>query len=374
MARLLLIDEATMLHRFHLEALDRTLRDLLNEPEKPFGGKILILAGDFRQCLPVVRGANQAQCVKATVKESDLWRNFEIRSLTENMRVRASNNEELKAFDEWTLSIGNGTANDENGRVTIPEKMFTQIKANTKHDQTIEEGCLKEFCKKIFPNLENNLSDPTWLEGRAILTSTNKEVDKINDLIESWVPGEAIRLSSADSLENPMDVLRFNLEYLHVQCPNGFPRHNITLNPGMPLMLLRNLNPKEGLFNGTKLIFNRTINNRILVCKLAGTNKEVFIPRIKFIPEAGEYSYDWARLQFPVRVAFATTINKSQGQTLSKVGVWLPSPVFSHGQLYVACSRVGNPDNLHIAIKQELGQQMNQTDNVVFKEVLLSTD
>ena len=66
------------------------------------------MAGDFRQCLPVVRGANQAQCVKACVKESDLWRNFEIRSLTENMRVRASGNKDLEAFDKWTLSIGNG--------------------------------------------------------------------------------------------------------------------------------------------------------------------------------------------------------------------------------------------------------------------------
>ena len=264
------------------------------------------------------------------------------------------------------------TANDENGRVTIPKEMLTQIKSNTKHDQTIEEACLKEFCEKVFPNLENNLSDPTWLEGRAILAPTNTEVDKINDLIESWVPGEAIRLSSADTLENPMDVLRFNPEYLNLQCPSGFPRHNIILKPGMPLILLRNLNPKEGLCNGTKLIFNRTINNRILVCKLAGTNKEVFIPRIKFIPEAGEYTYDWARLQFPVRVAFATTINKSQGQTLSQVGVWLSSPVFSHGQLYVACSRVGKPTALNIAIKQESEQQVDQTDNVVFKEVLLN--
>ena len=223
--------------------------------------------------------------------------------------------------------------------------------------------------------METNLSDPTWLEGRAILAPTNKEVDKINDLIESWVPGEAIRLSSADTLENPADVMRFNIEYLNVQRPNGFPRHIITLKPGMPLMLLRNLNPKEGLCNGTKLIFNRTLNssNRILVCKLAGTNKEVFIPRIKFLPENGAYPYDWARLQFPVRVAFATTINKSQGQTLSKVGVWLPSPVFSHGQLYVACSRVGNPTALNIAIRQEAGKHVDQTDNIVFKEVLLPT-
>ena len=374
MARLLLIDEATMLHRFHLEALDRTLRYLLKKPTEPFGGKILILAGDFRQCLPVVRGANRAQSVQACIKESDLWMNFEIRSLTENVRVRASGDPVLENFDKWTLSLGDGIANDENDRVSIPEEMLTQIKDNTKQDQTIEEGCLKEFCEKVFPNLKNNLSDPTWLEGRAILAPTNKQVDTINDLIESWVPGEATKLSSADTLENQMDVLRFNTELLNIQRPNGFPRHIITLKPGMPLMLLRNLNPKEGLCNGTKLIFISTINNRILVCKKAGTNEQVLIPRIKFLPDTGEYTYDWARLQFPVRVAFATTINKSQGQTLSQVGVWIPSPVFNHGQLYVACSRVGKPTALNIAIKQEPGQPVDQTDNIIFKEVLLSPD
>ena len=60
MARLLLIDEATMLDRFQLEALDRTLRDLTGIANIPFGGKIVLLAGDFRQCLPVVPRANRA--------------------------------------------------------------------------------------------------------------------------------------------------------------------------------------------------------------------------------------------------------------------------------------------------------------------------
>ena len=255
----------------------------------------------------------------------------------------------------------------------FPKKCLSRSR-QTQQDQTIKEGCLKEFCQKVFPNLNNNLSDPTWLEGRAILAPTNKQVDTINDLIESWVPGEATKLSSADTLENPDDILRFNTELLNIEHPNGFPRHIITLKPGMPLMLLRNLNPKDGLCNGTKLIFIRTINNRILVCKLAGTNEQVLIPRIKFLPDTGKYTFDWARLQFPVRVAFATTINKSQGQTLSQVGVWIPSPVFNHGQLYVACSRVGKPTALNIAIKPEPGQPVDQTDNIIFKEVLLSTD
>ena len=68
--RLLLIDEASMLHRFYLEALDRTLRDLMKTPDTPFGGMIIVMAGDFRQCLPVVPGSNKAQISKICINQS----------------------------------------------------------------------------------------------------------------------------------------------------------------------------------------------------------------------------------------------------------------------------------------------------------------
>ena len=87
-SRLLLIDEATMLHRFHLEALDRTLRDLLQLPEVPFGGKVVVLAGDFRQCLPVVPEANEAGTVAISLCSSPLWPAFTKLQLNENMRLR----------------------------------------------------------------------------------------------------------------------------------------------------------------------------------------------------------------------------------------------------------------------------------------------
>ena len=111
----------------------------------------------------------------------------------------------------------------------------------------------------------------------------------------------------------------------------------------------------------------------LLVCKVVETGNEVLIPRIKFLPDPGTFPFDWARRQFPVRIAFASTINKSQGQTLTKVGLWLRLPVFSHGQLYVACSRTGSPDALKIAVKQQPGHQPKQTNNVVFRDVLITT-
>ena len=108
--------------------------------------------------------------------------------------------------------------------------------------------------------------------------STNKEVDTLNELLESRVLGNPINLSNADSLEEYRDVMRFSTEYLNTLTPNGFPRHLLKLKPGMPLMLLRNISPKEGLCNGTRLIFKKCHNNKLLVCTIMATGKEVLIP------------------------------------------------------------------------------------------------
>ena len=370
-AKLLMIDEATMLHRYYLEAMDRSLRDLMNEPNAPFGKKIIILAGDFRQCLPVVPGSNRAQVVQICLTNSHLWHHFQVFRLSQNMRVMASGNEELQRFDNWTLSIGDGTANDEMEVVDIPEEMFYQIYPNTPEDSKVEERNMKDFCNQIFPNMPENVSNEDWLKGRAILAPTNSEVDTINDIMESKVPGNSIKLSSADALEDSRDLMRISVEYLNTQNPNGFPKHQLNLKPGMPMMILRNISPKEGLCNGTKVIFDRCISNKLLVCRLMGTDKEVLIPRIKFITQPGSFPFEWSRRQFPVRTAFATTINKSQGQTLKRVGVWLRSPVFSHGQLYVASSRTGNPNSLLFAIKKQPQYSWMKTENPVYREVLI---
>ncbi|XP_019086305.1 PREDICTED: uncharacterized protein LOC104720478 [Camelina sativa] len=148
--------------------------------------------------------------------------------------------------------------------------------------------------------------------------------------------------------------------------------HVLTLKKGAPIMLLRNIDPKRGLCNGTRLIVtqmaNHVIEARIVIGK-KNVNDRVLIPRMFVSPPDAKFSFRMRRRQFPVALAFAITINKSQGQKLEQVGLYLPKPVFTHGQLYVAFSRVTSRKGLKILITEEEGKGQNKTLNVVFKEV-----
>jgi hypothetical protein len=99
------------------------------------------------------------------------------------------------------------------------------------------------------------------------------------------------------------------------------------------------------------------------------------IPRIRITPSDSGLPFTLTRTQFPVRPAFAITINKSQGQTLKAVGVYLPKSVFTHGQLYVTCSRVGSPGAVKVFVVNgwrdaEDGVPAGvYANNVVYREV-----
>ena len=103
--------------------------------------------------------------------------------------------------------------------------------------------------------------------------------------------------------------------------------------------------------------------------KGAYQNKVVLIPRMPLIPTNSYLPFDFQRNQFPIRPCFCMTINKSQGQTLEFVSLWLgPDHVFTHGQLYVALSRVSSIRNIKVAIDHP----NFLTRNVVYKEIFIN--
>jgi hypothetical protein len=108
-------------------------------------------------------------------------------------------------------------------------------------------------------------------------------------------------------------------EFLHELTVSGMPDHALEFKLDTPLMLLRNLDPAKGLCNGTRLLARQLANNgrQLIVQIMSGSPAHlgalVVLPRIKFIQDGSELGFAWTRVQFPVRCAFAMTINKSQG-------------------------------------------------------------
>jgi ATP-dependent exoDNAse (exonuclease V) alpha subunit len=166
--------------------------------------------------------------------------------------------------------------------------------------------------------------------------------------------------------------LLYPTEFLKSIDANNFPRHKIVLKKGVTVMLLRNLNQNMGLCNGTRLLVLK-LGQRLLECMILIGSKigeKVFIPRIDLNTTDVKWPFTLQRRQFPVRICYAMTINKSQGQTLSRVGLYLKKPVFTHGQLYVAVSRSTSRNGLRILIENDDGLCGSQTRNVVYREVL----
>jgi hypothetical protein len=88
-ASLIIWDEAAMMKRQGVEALDNNLRDIMDRPNLPFGGKTMVFGGDFRQILPVVRRGSRAQIVGASLRMSYLWNSIRHLKLVRNMRVKS---------------------------------------------------------------------------------------------------------------------------------------------------------------------------------------------------------------------------------------------------------------------------------------------
>ncbi|XP_071688101.1 uncharacterized protein [Rutidosis leptorrhynchoides] len=125
--------------------------------------------------------------------------------------------------------------------------------------------------------------------------------------------------------------------------------------------------PERRHVNGTRLIITDfqkfVLQARIITGSHIG--KTVIIPRIVLTSTQTKWSFVMRRIQFPVRPCYAMTINKSQGQSLKFVGLYLPKPVFSHGQLYVSLSRVTDPSGLKIVMVDDTDEHLKgHTRNV----------
>ncbi|GAU29146.1 hypothetical protein TSUD_59130 [Trifolium subterraneum] len=324
---LFLWDEAPMMNRYFFEAFDHSMKDLMGKVDKanrnkPFGGKVVVLGGDFRQILPLTRKGSRGDVVKATISSSKLWKHCKVLQLTKNMRLKGG---------------------DENGEVVI--KIAEEL-CVLQHNNPLLS--LVDF---VYPNIVNCLGKTNFFEDEAILAPTLEVVQEVNDFLLSMIPGESRDFLSCDTPcksdeDHSVQNEWFTSDFLNdIQC-SGIPNHRLTLKVGVPIMLLCNIDQAWGLCNGTILQVT------------------------ELVPSDSRLPFKFCRRQFPICLCFAMTINKSQGQSLSKVGLFLPRPVFTHGQLYVAISRVTTKKGLKVLILDEDGKTCSTANNVVFPEIL----
>ncbi|GIQ82224.1 DNA helicase [Kipferlia bialata] len=376
--RLLILDEAANIHSTDLEAINVAMQRARGN-KMPFGGVVVVFSGDFRQILPVVKTRDKATALSACVFNLKWWEpQVKPLSLLGNMRVRGVQNAE---FIDWTLKVGSNEHTDSDGKVYIPEylrfvpkrkeiKQRTQVKprwykrsignlkvsgsSNTrsKAEKLGEDEILDQVIAHVFPHVTDNTvsRDPDSGIDSAILTVHNPDVDRINNRIVSGMSHRHTRCYlSTNSFIGPKALYHDKSPTdLNKVAQSGLQPHLIRVAVGVPIMLLTNMDVGSGHCNGTRYIVEQLLDDVIMARTITGPSKGklFFIPRItvtRFYDGIG-----FNRTQFPIRVAYAMTINKAQGQSIDRVCLFFNKAPFSHGQTFTAISRVRDPKNLSI--------------------------
>ncbi|XP_019163439.1 PREDICTED: uncharacterized protein LOC109159782 [Ipomoea nil] len=213
--KLIIWDEAPMMHKFCFEALDRTMRDLMRfinpmSSDMTFGGKTVVLGGDFRQILPVIPKGTRPDIVRASISSSYLWKSCKVLRLTKNLRLKSVQSEyeckEIEEFAKWIANIGDGIIG-------------------------------------TFPNFRLGIADLSYLNHSAILAPTLDVVDAVNQYMNDHNPSEGKTYLSCDSVcksDANVDMLAdlHTPEFLSTLRCSGVPNHALTLKVGSPVMLL----------------------------------------------------------------------------------------------------------------------------------------
>ncbi|XP_058752650.1 uncharacterized protein LOC131625837 [Vicia villosa] len=343
--KLIIWDEAPMAHKHAFEALDRTLKDVMRtygNSKDVFGGKVVVFGGDFRQIFPVVPRGSRSDIVHAAINASYIWRDVQVLTLTQNMRLQSGPNDhekkEIAEFSKWLLKIGEG-------KLSEPNDGFADIELPPELLITDYDDPVVAIVNNTYPDFKKNTRDI-----KDYYSSNTVDKSEIHDT-------------------NVVDIL--TPEFLSSLTTSGLPNHHIKLKVGTPVMLMRNIDQSEGLCNGTRVMItkmaNHVIEARVMVGK--GYGNLVYIPRMDMSPSQSPWPFKLKRRQFPIVVSYAMTINKSQGQSLDTVGLYLPRDVFTHGQIYVAISRVTTKEGIKILVYDEHDKLKSTTTNVVYKEV-----
>ncbi|GKA42122.1 DNA helicase [Tanacetum coccineum] len=376
---LIIWDEAPMNDRHCFESLDRSLRDILTMPRCLFGGKSILLGGDFHQTLPVKKGASKMEIIASRISHSDLLPHFKVFTHNENMRlsrhgVSAEERNLIRSFSSWLLDIGDGRTGEPD-QEDLENSNWIDIPL-TYYLPDDEQG-LSKLIDFIYDEMTLRTPSAITLQEKAIVCPKNKTADMINSKVLEMVQGETTTYLSHDEAiplerDGADTEMLYPVEHLNTLKFPGFPPHRLELKIGAPVTLLRNVNVDGGLCNGTRMTVRQMMKKLIEVQIITGNRvgENVFIHRISLNHKDSNFPFIFKRRKFPIKLCYAMTINKIQGQSLSKIGVFLPEPIFGYGQLYVALSRATTPHGLKILIQSQENRIPTATKNIVYRDFL----
>ncbi|KAJ7195159.1 hypothetical protein O6H91_Y512300 [Diphasiastrum complanatum] len=286
------------------------------------------------------------------------------------MGVEGGDKDEQLRFADYMLSVGDGR------EPTFMHRDLDLISLS--EGMCVRTRDVGELISFTFPDVARPFKDVEFLRSHAILTPLNKDVDEINARVDEQLPGDVFTFYIADSVVECEGSNVHPIEYLNSVQPSECPPHKLVLKIGMIVMLLRSIVSHKGLCNDRRLIILRLGGQVIEAEIVTGKNmgSRVLIPCIPIVPSDSNIRFELQRVQFSIRAAFAMKINKAQGQTMDTIELYLPRPVFSHGQLYVALLRVQNAAILRVLIIDkdnrftDVDGVVRYPQDIVYSEVL----
>ncbi|XP_052821802.1 uncharacterized protein LOC128247061 [Octopus bimaculoides] len=228
-----------------------------------------------------------------------------------------------------------------------------------------------EMKNRVLPDLSNNYNSYKRLCERAILASKYETVARINHELMNKIPIVFKEYKLVDSVLDENQDVHYPTEFLNsLETPGPHP-HKLFLKVGVLIMLVINFDPPK-LCNGTRLTVKTLSPNVIEATIITGcaSGEEAFVPRIPIKPT--DMPFEFKRTQFPVRLCFAMSINNAEGQAFKFTGLHLIEPCFSHGQLYVRCSKTRSRPGQD-QVKTRSRRLMAETDAVDDQDVLFAS-
>jgi hypothetical protein len=242
--RMIIWDEAGMIHRYAPEAVNCMLQNIQDD-ERPFGGITTVFGGDFQQILPVIPRGTREHIVRASLRHSPLWRHTRVYHLTQNMWLLNGADPEVEQFAQWLLQIGQGTNTNPDATVPLPPDMLCNSPS----------GDVKDLIDEIYPTVQEPLQSPaSYFKEQMILSPRNDDVHAINAQVLQRIPGDVHLCQSWDSMEvkSPQHAVQeLPVEYLNSINISCLPISCLELKIGAPIMVLRNLDIANGVCNGS---------------------------------------------------------------------------------------------------------------------------